>query len=122
MSYRRGKELLAEIEGGTSFSKPFQDEPINDFVLDTGAKLKKNDLLKYEYYEPIKQYMIERKGVDYKNKPKDQVVEDFCDHMRYFNANMVSTAGEVSVAKATDSQKAKANKAYQIYDHLVTSL
>lgn len=119
MSYRRGKELLAEIEGGTSFSKPFQDEPINDFVLDTGAKLKKNDLLKYEYYEPIKQYMMERKGVDYKNKPKEQVVEDFVDHMRYFNANMVSTAGEARfVAKATDSQKAKANKAYQIYDSL----
>jgi len=54
MSYRRGKELLAQIEGGTSSSKPFAEEPINDFVLDKGAKLKKNDLLKYEYYPKSK--------------------------------------------------------------------
>ena len=119
MSYLKNKEILAQVRGSAPLSRPFAEEQFDDFVLDKGAKLKKNDLLNYEYYEPIKQYMIERKGVDYKDKPKEQVVEDFVDHMRFFNANMVSTAGEARfVNKATAAQKAKANKAYQIYDAL----
>jgi hypothetical protein len=119
MSYLKNKEILAQVRGSAPLSKPFAEEQFDDFVLEKGAKLKKNDLLSYQYYEPIKQYMIERKGVDYKDKPKEQVVEDFVDHMRFFNANMVSTAGEARfVNKATDAQKAKAKKAYQIYDAL----
>jgi hypothetical protein len=119
MSYLKNKEILAQVRGSAPLSKPFAEEQFDDFVLDKGAKLKKNDLLSYQYYEPIKQYMIERKGVDYQDKPKEQVVEDFVDHMRFFNANMVSTAGEARfVNKATDAQKAKAKKAYQIYDAL----
>lgn len=119
MSYLKNKEILAQVRGSAPLSKPFAEEQFDDFVLDKGAKLKKNDLLSYQYYEPIKQYMIERKGVDYQDKPKEQVVEDFVDHMRFFNANMVSTAGEARfVNKATDAQKAKAKKAYEIYDAL----
>lgn len=92
----------------------------DDFVLDTGATLKKNDLKQnYQYLNPIREYMIERKGVDYKDMDADEVVEDFVDHMRYFNANSVSTAGEVRfINKADDNQKKKAEKAYRIYDQL----
>ena len=91
-------------------------EPFN---IDKSVTLKKDDLLKYQHLEPIKQYMIERKGVDYKDKPDEQVVDDFVKHMRYFNTNVVSTAGEARfVSKATPKQKAIANKAYQTYEQL----
>ena len=91
----------------------------DDTLFDTGATLKKDDLKRYQYLNPIRDYMIERKGVDYKDKDADEVVEDFVDHMRYFNANTVSTAGEVRfISKADDKRKAKAKKAYQIYDQL----
>ena len=74
---------------------------------------------KYQFLNPIRDYMIERKGVDYKDLSADEVVEDFVDHMRYFNANTVSTAGEVSfISKADEKRKKKAEKAYRIYDQL----
>ena len=94
-------------------------EPEDDFVIDTGATLKKDDLKKYQFLNPIRDYMIERKGVDYKDLSADEVVEDFVDHMRYFNANTVSTAGEVRfISKADEKRKKKAEKAYRIYDQL----
>ena len=90
-----------------------------EFILDPGKTLKKNDLKRYQYLNPIRDYMVERKGVDYKDLDADEVVEDFVDHMRYFNANTVSTAGEVRfISKADDVRKDKAKKAYQIYDQL----
>ena len=100
-------------------SPSVEPEMEDDFVIDTGSTLKKDDLKKYQYLQPIRDYMIERKGVDYKSIPDDEVVEDFVDHMRYFNANTVSTAGEVRfISKADEARKEKARKAYQIYDQL----
>ena len=99
----------------TSFDDPMPD----DLVLDPGKTLKKDDLKKYQYLQPIRDYMVERKGVDYAEKSADEVVNDFVEHMRFFNANTVSTAGEVRfVSKANDKQKAATKKAYQIYDQL----
>ena len=73
----------------------------------------------YKYSQPIRDYMIERMGQDYRAKTDEEVVDDFVKHMRYFNANTVSTAGEVRfVSKANDRQKETARKAYQIYDQL----
>ena len=90
------------------------------FSLDPSVTLKKDDLKKnYEYTTAIRDYMVERKGVDYQETDEDTLVEDFVDHMRYFNANTVSTAGEVRfISKADDRRKAKAAKAYQLYDQL----
>jgi hypothetical protein len=100
-------------------SSSTDQQPVDEELFDTGATLKKDDLKRYQYLNPIRDYMIERKGVDYKDKEADEVVEDFVDHMRYFNANTVSTAGEVRfISKADDNRKAKAKKAYQIYDQL----
>jgi len=91
----------------------------DDFILDSNATLKKDDLKKHQFLNPIRDYMVERKGVDYADLSADEVVEDFVDHMRYFNANTVSTAGEVRfIGKADDVRKAKARKAYEIYDQL----
>lgn len=90
-----------------------------NFTIDKNVTLKKDDLLKYQHLEPIKQYMVERKGVDYSDKDDEEVVDDFVEHMRFFNTNVVSTAGEARfVSKATPKQKAIANKAYQVYDQL----
>ena len=84
-----------------------------------GGKLKKKDLLEYENLNKIRSYMIARKGVDYKDKEGDAVVEDFVDHMRFFNTNIVSTGGEVRfISKADDKQKALAKDAYDLYDDL----
>ena len=62
--------------------------------------------------------MIDRKGVDYKELSDQEVVDDFVEHMRYFNANSVSTTEVRFIGKADDARKEKARKAYQIYDQL----
>jgi hypothetical protein len=91
----------------------------DDFVIDTSVTLKKDDLKRNEYINPIRDYMIARKGVDYNDMEDDKVVDDFVEQMRYFNANTVSTAGEVRfISKADQATKGKARKAYQIYDQL----
>ncbi len=89
-----------------------------DYLTDN-SPLKKDDLLKYQYLTPIRDYMIERKGVDYQDLPDEEVVDDFVNHMRYFNANSVTTAGELRfINKANDQRKDKARKAYDIYEQL----
>ena len=105
-SYSENKKRF--LGGGSTYKEPLKD----DFFIDKNITLKKDDLRKYEYLNPIRQYMIERKGVDYQDASEDEVVEDFVDHMRHFNANTVTTAGELRfVNKGDDSTKAKARKA-----------
>ena len=106
---------MDELFGGASVT-PDREE---DFYIDKNATLKKDDLKKYEYLTPIRSYMIDRKGVGYKNKKADEVIEDFVQHMRYFNANSVSTTGELRfINKANQRTKDRAGKAYQIYEQL----
>jgi hypothetical protein len=94
-------------------------DPEDDFVIDPNVTLKKDDLKQNNYINPIRDYMVARKGVDYNEVEDDKLVDDFVEHMRYFNANTVSTAGEVRfVSKADEAAKLKAKKAYQIYDQL----
>ena len=54
-------------------SPTVEPEMEDDFVIDTGSTLKKDDLKKYQYLQPIRDYMIERKGVDYKSIADDEV-------------------------------------------------
>jgi hypothetical protein len=100
---------------GVSDRRP--EEPL---TFDPDVSLTVEDLRSnYKYVQPIRDYMAERKGVDYLDKPDEEVVDDFVKHMRYFNANTVSTAGEVRfISKANERQKESARKAYQIYDQL----
>ena len=106
---------------GESF-KPTPDlapEREEDFYIDKNLTLKKDDLTKYQYVTPIRSYMLERKGADYRNKTDEEVVDDFVQHMRYFNANTVSTTGELRfINKADEKTKAMAGKAYEIYEQL----
>ena len=118
MSYEESMARLNALRSGTPLA-PEVETP-STFSLDPSVTLKKDDLKKnYEYTTAIRDYMVERKGVDYQETDEDTLVEDFVDHMRYFNANTVSTAGEVRfISKADDRRKAKAAKAYQLYDQL----
>ena len=116
MNYFERQEYLKNLNKGTSANKKAY-EPLS---FDPGETLSVDEIRKdYKYSQPIRDYMIERLGVDYRDKSDEDVVDDFVRHMRYFNANTVMTAGEVRfVTKANDRQKETARKAYQIYDQL----
>lgn len=103
----------------TDLLKQEQPEEDDEETLVSAGTLKKDDLLKYENINKIRTYMIERQGVDYKDKDAKEVVDDFVKHMRWFNTNLVSTGGEVRyISKADERQKAIAKDAYQLYDQL----
>ena len=85
----------------------------------TKTKLKKKDLYSYRNKNIIREYMTRNKGVDYEDADDEKLVEDFMDHMRWFNTNTVSTAGEVMfVSKGDDLDKKAAKEAYDLYDSL----
>ena len=112
---RKFGDLLGRQSASTS-PTPDREE---DFYIDKNLTLKKDDLTKYQYVTPIRSYMVERKGADYRNKTDEEVVDDFVQHMRYFNANTVSTTGELRfINKADEKTKARAGKAYEIYEQL----
>ena len=81
--------------------------------------LKQSDLLQYENLNRIRSYMTDRNGVQYRDMEPEEVVDDFVEHMRFFNTNLISTAGEVRyITNASDEQKARAASAYELYDQL----
>ena len=85
----------------------------------TKTKLKKKDLYSYRNKNIIREYMTRNKGVDYEDADDEKLVEDFMDHMRWFNTNTLSTAGEVMfVSKGDDLDKKAAKEAYDLYDSL----
>jgi len=118
MNYFEQKEYMKNLYGGVDTSTTKKEYETLSF--DPEETLSVEDIRKdYKYSQPIRDYMIERMGVDYQTKSDEDVVDDFVKHMRYFNANTVMTAGEVRfVTKANKRQKETARKAYQIYDQL----
>jgi hypothetical protein len=89
-----------------------RDEPFD-------GNLKQSDLLEYENLNRIRAYMVDRGGVQYRDMEPEEVVDDFMERMRFFNTNLVSTAGEVRyISNASDEQKARAAQAYELYDQL----
>ena len=113
------KKDQARFGNNTTPTNAVMEEEEDDFVLDPEATLKKDDLQRPHLLNDIRDYMIYRKGVDYKMIQPEQVVDDYVEHLRYFNANTVSTAGEVRfINKASPEEKEAARKAYEIYDKL----
>jgi hypothetical protein len=101
-------EIAAEL---ASRSRP-RTEPFD-------GSLTQRDLLQIDNLNTIRAYMVDRKGVQYRDMEPEEVIDDFMEQQRYFNANMVSTAGEVRfIANATDEQKQRAAAAYELYDQL----
>ena len=95
------------------------EEDIFESPIPEGQKLKKKDLYRYENLNTIRNYMSANKGADYMDMDEETLVEDFVDHMRFFNTNAVSTAGEVRfISKADENTKAMAAEAYKLYDSL----
>ena len=119
-SFAEQKQKYGNLLGDSFKPTPaLAPEREEDFYIDKNLTLNKDDLTKYQYVTPIRSYMMERKGVDYKNKSDEEVVDDFVQHMRYFNANTVTTTGELRfINKADEKTKAKAAKAYEIYEQL----
>ena len=102
------EEAAAEV---ASRSRP-RTEPFD-------GELKQDDLLQIDNLNAIRAYMIDRKGVQYRDMEPEEVIDDFMQHQRFFNANMVSTAGEVEfISNASDEQKERAARAYELYDQL----
>ena len=86
----------------------------------SGKKLKIENFYERENLNVIREYMYRNKGEDYRTTEDDtKLVNDFVDHMRWFNANTLSTAGEVQfVRKGSEADKAAAGDAYRLYDSL----
>ena len=71
------------------------------------------------FLDPVRAYMVARKGKHFLNKEPEEVVSKFLTHMRYFNVNEGSTIAEaIWMTKSPDKQKALAGEAYKIYDAL----
>lgn len=105
-------EGFATGAGSLPNAAPETEEPFD-------GNLKQSDLLEYENLNRIRSYMIDRKGVQYNDVEPEEVVDDFVQHMRFFNSNLVTTTGEVTyITFASDEEKARAGEAYQLYDQL----
>jgi hypothetical protein len=107
--FMKKKGLLQEDEDETPFAMP-------------EGTLRKDDLKSGRNADQIRSYMIQRFGVDYNKdggKDNDEVVEDFVDHMRWMNSNVVSVAGEARyITDADDDKKQTAATAYELYDRM----
>lgn len=69
--------------------------------------------------DKIRNMMVVAKGIDYKKKPDEEVVDDFLAHMRWVNANEAYTANEaINVLSSSDREKATYGEAYQIYEDM----
>ena len=63
--------------------------------------------------------MVDRKGKQFLSMDKEELVDKFVTHMRYFNTNEAFTLDEARyVSMADDETKDKAGEAYKVYDML----
>ena len=113
-----------EFSGTTKRPRPEEKGRDEISVIDTQEEgyLYKSDLKEGQNAKDIRKFMIARFGQDYStasDKKNDEIVEDFITHMRYTEANILSTAGEVRwISKATDDEKMLAQRAYVLNDNL----
>lgn len=100
-------------------AKP-QRPAVEDAVPDSRFSI--SDLKKGQNARDIRAYMVDRMGVDFKvgqGRSDEEVVDAFVNQMRYFNSNIMSTAGEARfIANADEQTKARAAQAYKLYDNL----
>lgn len=99
---------------------PSQERETDSNIFAEPNTLRKDDLKTGKNASDIRAYMQARFGnYDYSSRKVDdnQVVEDFFDHMRSFNTNVISTAGEVRFVTQADERKRQlANRAFELYD------
>jgi len=67
----------------------------------------------------IRQYMMTRKGSQFRDVDDDTLYNQFINHMRFFNVNEVTTIGELRWLRgAGEEERIAAGEAYQIFDSL----
>ena len=100
-----------------SKSKEEKDEPLPTIK---DRSLKVDDIVNTtQYVEKIRDYMVDRKGKQFLSMDKDELVDKFVTHMRYFNTNEAFTLDEARyVSMADDETKDRAGEAYKVYDML----
>lgn len=98
------------------------DDPEEEYGFDTGRKYRKDDLKTGKAADDIREYMVRRAGERYRaggNIDNDKLVEDFVDHWRFFNTNIVGTAGEARfISAGSEEDKAATKRALELYDGL----
>ena len=94
-----------------------KDEPLPTIK---DRSLKVDDIVNTtQYVEKIRDYMVDRKGKQFLSMDKEELVDKFVTHMRYFNTNEAFTLDEARyVSMADDETKDKAGEAYKVYDML----
>lgn len=69
--------------------------------------------------QSIRDYMVARKGSQFRDVPDDELFESFINHQRFFNVNEVTTVGELMwVNRASEEERAIAAQAYEAFDAL----
>ena len=67
----------------------------------------------------VRDYMIDRFGVQWKDRPDEEVVDSYTTHMHYVNANEIYTIGEYRyITNSDEEKKARAGEAYKVYQQL----
>ena len=112
-SPQSAKDILAMEEQAEAPSAPLP-------TINKDEKLKVNDIVDNDaYVDKIRDYMVDRKGKQFLTMDKEELVDTFVGHMRYFNTNEMFTIDEARyVATADGDKKAVAGDAYKIYDRL----
>ena len=94
-----------------------KDEPLPTIK---DRSLKVDDIVNTtKYVDKIRDYMVDRKGKQFLSMDKEELVDKFVTHMRYFNTNEAFTLDEVRyVSMADEDSKGRAGEAYKVYDML----
>ena len=94
-----------------------KDEPLPTIK---DRSLKVDDIVNTtKYVDKIRDYMVDRKGKQFLSMDKDELVDKFVTHMRYFNTNEAFTLDEARyVSMADEDSKNRAGEAYKVYDML----
>jgi len=116
------EEEKPEVVEPTAPVASVEEDDDEEYGFDTGRKYRKDDLKTGKAADDIRDYMIRRAGKKYRAGgpiDNDRLVEDFVDHWRFFNGNLVGTAGEARfIANASEEDKASTARALELYDGL----
>lgn len=102
-----------------SIPEDYSSIPIVDKIPDRKTITQQEILSNPEKMAAVRNYMIDRKGVQWKDRPDEEVLDTWMGHMRFFNTNEIWTVGELRYTLgADDNQKQRVKAAYDVYDEL----
>ena len=106
-----------------TISNVFEDEmlsrPVDDIKEEAHGLTRQEIMSNPEKMSAIRNYMVQRKGVQWENRDIEELFDTYMTRMRNVNANEVSTVGEaLYIQRATAEQKAAAAEAYNVYEEI----